>query len=68
MCTEIIIQKESCEVCEEPMAVDAQILICADHEEKSFCEELDNVTLIRAYNEFRRKRKLLLLEEIELSE
>lgn len=50
------------------MAVDAQILICADHEEKSFCEELDNVTLIRAYNEFRRKRKLLLLEEIELSE
>ena len=43
----------------------AQVLVCAECGEELYCEELDNATLIRAYNEYRRRHKLLLPEEIK---
>lgn len=62
--TKIITKKETYTICGESIEVDAQILVCADCGEEFYCEELDNATLIRAYNEFRKRHKLLLPEEI----
>lgn len=62
--TKIISKKESYTICGESIEVDAQILVCSGCGEELFCEELDNVTLVNAYNEYRRKHKLLLPEEI----
>ena len=39
-------------------------MICAECGEELFNEELDSATLINAYNEYRRRHKLLLPEEI----
>lgn len=63
--TRIITKRETYEVCGETIEVDAQILVCADCGEEFYCEELDNATLVNAYNEYRRKHKLLLPEEIK---
>ena len=63
--TKIITKRESYNVCGEAIEVDAQVLICAECNEEFYCEELDNVTLINAYNEYRRRHKLLLPEEIK---
>lgn len=62
--TNIIIKKEVYDVCGEPIEVDARILVCADCGEEFFCEELDHETLSGAYNEYRRRHKLLSPEEI----
>ena len=51
--TNIITQKESYIVCGEEIEVDAQVLVCADCGEEFFCEELDNNTLLAAYNKYR---------------
>lgn len=40
-------------------------MICTECGEDLFCEELDSATLICAYNEYRRRHKLLLPEEIK---
>ena len=63
--TKVITKRESYDVCGESIEVDAQILVCAKCGEEFYCEELDNATLIRAYNEYRRRHKLLLPEEIK---
>ena len=52
--TKVITKRESYDVCGESIEVDAQILVCAECGEEFYCEELDNATLIRAYNEYRR--------------
>lgn len=62
--TKIVIKKEIYDVCGEAVEVDAQVLVCAECGEEFFCEELDNATLVLAYNEYRRRHKLLLPEEI----
>lgn len=62
--TKIITKKESYKVCGEPIEVTAQILVCADCGEEFFCEALDDATLTNAYNEYRRRHKLLFPEEI----
>lgn len=63
--TKVITKRESYDVCGESIEVDAQILVCEECGEEFYCEELDNATLIRAYNEYRRRHKLLLPEEIK---
>lgn len=63
--TKIITKKEAYDVCGETIEVDAQVLVCAECGEEFYFEELDNATLVRAYNEYRRKHKLLLPEEIK---
>ena len=63
--TNVITKKESYDVCGESIEVDAQVLVCAECGEELYCEEFDNTTLIRAYNEYRRRHKLLLPEEIK---
>ncbi len=63
--TKIILRKETFNVCGEDIVVDAQVVVCANCGEEIFCEELDSATLIRAYNEYRKKHKLLLPEEIK---
>ena len=62
--TKVVIKKEAYDVCGETIEVDAQVLVCGECGEEFFCEEFDNATLINAYNEYRRKHKLLLPEEI----
>ena len=62
--TKIITQKELFNVCGEDIEVDAQVTVCAECGEELFNEELDSATLINAYNEYRRRHKLLLPEEI----
>lgn len=63
--TKIIMKKETYDVCGEAIEVDAQVLACADCQEEFYSEELDNATLVSAYNEYRRRHKLLLPEEIK---
>ena len=63
--TKVVTKRESYDVCGESIEVDSQILVCAECGEEFYCEELDNATLIRAYNEYRRRHKLLLPEEIK---
>ncbi|MCR4647914.1 MAG: DUF4065 domain-containing protein [Lachnospiraceae bacterium] len=63
--TKIITQKEIYDVCGEPIEVEAKILVCEKCGEEFFCEELDNATLVEAYNEYRRRHKLLFPEEIK---
>lgn len=63
--TKIITQKETYDVCGEIIEVEAQILVCAECGEEFFAEELDQVTLLSAYNEYRKRHKLLLPEEIK---
>lgn len=63
--TKVITKKETYDVCSEPIEVDAQVLVCAECGEEFYCEEFDNATLINAYNEYRRRHKLLLPEEIK---
>jgi putative zinc finger/helix-turn-helix YgiT family protein len=63
--TKIITKKEIYNVCGEKIEIDAQILVCIECGEEFFCEELDNATLVKAYNEYRIRHKLLLPEEIK---
>lgn len=63
--TKVISKKESYHVCGETIEVDAQVMVCAVCKEELFCEELDSQTLINAYNEYRRRHKLLFPEEIK---
>lgn len=63
--TTIITKKETYDVCGEPIEVDARILVCVDCGEELYSEELDNATLVQAYNEYRRRHRLLLPEEIK---
>ena len=63
--TKIVTKTESYTVCGENIEVDAQVLVCVDCDEEFYCEELDSATLVRAYNEYRKKHKLLSPEEIK---
>lgn len=63
--TKIVKKKECYNVCGEQIEVDAQVLVCAECGEEFFCEELDNATLVTAYNEYRRRHKLLFPDEIK---
>ena len=63
--TKIITKKECYDVCGEQIEVDAQVLVCAECEEELYCEELDNATLTRTYNEYRRRHRLLFPDEIK---
>ena len=63
--TKIITKKEIYDVCGESIEVEAKVLTCAKCGEELFCEELDNATLVNAYNEYRKRHKLLLPEEIK---
>lgn len=63
--TNVVTKTECYEVCGEPIEVDAQVLVCAACGEELFCEEFDSATLLHAYNEYRRKHKLLFPEEIQ---
>ena len=63
--TKVITRKETFNVCGEDIEVNAQIMVCADCGEELFNEELDSKTLVCAYNEYRRKHKLLFPEEIK---
>ncbi len=63
--TRIISKQEKYEVCGETFDVDAQVLVCMDCGGELFCEELDNDTLLKAYNEYRKNHKLLLPDEIK---
>ena len=63
--TKIITRPETFKVCGEEVTVEAQILVCAECGAELFCEELDSATLVNAYNEYRRRHKLLLPDEIK---
>lgn len=63
--THIEKKKERYMVCGEQIEVDADILVCSECGEELFCEELDNATLVKSYNEYRKRHKLLLPEEIK---
>jgi putative zinc finger/helix-turn-helix YgiT family protein len=59
-----ITKKETYSVCGEAVEVDAQVQVCPECGEELFCEELDQNTLLAAYNIYRKRHKLLLPEEI----
>ena len=63
--TKIITKKESYDILGESIEVNAQVCVCADCGEEFYCEELDNATLVSTYNEYRKKHKLLLPDEIK---
>ena len=63
--TKIISRQGTFNVCGEDITIEAQVMVCAECGEELFCEELDSATLVNAYNEYRRKHKLLLPDEIK---
>ena len=63
--TKIIKKREAYDVCGETIEVNAQVLVCVDCGEELYLEELDNATLVAAYNEYRRRHKLLFPDEIK---
>lgn len=63
--TKIITKAETYDVCGEAIEVDTKVLICADCGEEFYSEELDNTTLVNAYNEYRKRHKLLFPDEIK---
>ncbi len=63
--TKIISKTETYNVCGEEIEVEAQIMVCKECGEEFYSEELDNATLVRAYNEYRKRHKLLLPQEIK---
>lgn len=63
--TKIITKREAYDIYGETIEVNAQVCVCAACGEEFYCEELDNETLINAYNEYRRRHKLLLPDEIK---
>ena len=63
--TKIITKKEVYTVLGDDIEVQAQVLVCADCNEEFYCEELDNATLVNAYNVYRKRHKLLLPDEIK---
>ena len=63
--TKVITKNETYNVLGEDIEVQAQILVCADCNEEFYCEELDSATLVNAYNEYRKKHKLLSPVEIK---
>lgn len=63
--TKVITKKEVYNVCKEPIEVDAKVLVCSECGEEFYCEKLDNETLKNAYDEYRRRHKLLQPEEIK---
>lgn len=62
--TKIINRKEVFKVCGEDIEIDTEIMVCAECGAELFNEKLDAATLVDAYNEYRRRHKLLLPEEI----
>ena len=62
--TKIITRNQVFNVCGEDIEIVAQVMVCAECGEELFNEELDSATLINAYNEYRRRHKLLLPDEI----
>ncbi len=48
----------------ESIEVEADVLACPNCGEGSYCERLDCLTLRNAYNEYRKRHNLLLLEEV----
>lgn len=63
--TKIVVKRESYKVCGEMIEVDARVLTCKECDEEFYCEELDNETLVSAFNEYRRRHKLLFAEDIK---
>ena len=63
--TKVVTKNEVYKVLGEDIEVQAQVLVCADCNEEFYCEELDNATLVNAYNEYRKRHKLLFPAEIK---
>lgn len=63
--TIIIHKNETIPVYGEDISVDADVLTCAVCGEELYCEELDNATLLKAYDTYRKKHKLLMPDEIK---
>ena len=63
--TVIVVKKEIYNVCGEDVEIEAQVLVCKECGEEFFCEELDHATLSKAYNEYRKRHKLLSPNEIK---
>lgn len=63
--TKIITKQEHYTVYGEDIVITAKVRVCENCGEELFDEELDNSTLIRVYNEYRKRHKLLLPEEIK---
>ena len=63
--TEVIFKKEIYEVLGEDIEVDSQILACSECGNNFYYEDFDKVTLIVAYNKYRKNHNLLFPIEIE---
>ncbi len=61
----VICKRESYIVSGESIEVEAEVLACPQCGEEFYCERLDHTTLLKAYNEYRRRHKLLQPEEIK---
>lgn len=50
----------------DDIEIETQVLICSNCGNELYDEELDSQTLLKAYNEYRKKHKLLLPDEIKI--
>lgn len=64
--TKIINKKEIYEVYGEQIEVETQVLVCCDCGEELFCEQLDNETLIKAFNTYRKSISFYFQKKLKL--
>ena len=62
----IINKKEIYKVLGDDIEIETQVLICSNCGNELYDEELDSQTLLKEYNEYRKKHKLLLPDEIKI--
>lgn len=62
--TNIVLKEEEYIVCGEKVVVEAKVMTCCECGEEFYNEELDNETLVNAYNIYRQRHKLLMPDEI----
>lgn len=62
--TKIVNKNQTFKVFDDIINVEANLYICIDCNEELFDEELDNNTLVLAYNKYRKNHKLLFPESV----
>lgn len=63
--TTVVLREEEYNVCGEKIVVEARVMTCCECGEEFYDEELDNETLVNAYNIYRQRHKLLMPDEIK---
>lgn len=61
----VVVREEEYDIRGEVIKVDAQVSVCPECGGEFFSDELDDITIVQVYNEYRKRHKMLFPEEIK---